>query len=64
MTNLSRGGVFIATQQPAEIGTRLELQLHIEETGERSTRPQRWSPATSAPASHPASGAWACASWR
>jgi len=39
MTNLSRGGVFIATQQPAEIGTRLELQLHIEETGERIDAP-------------------------
>jgi uncharacterized protein (TIGR02266 family) len=34
MTNLSRGGVFIATDRPAEIGTRLELRLHIENTGE------------------------------
>jgi uncharacterized protein (TIGR02266 family) len=34
MTNLSRGGVFIATDRPAEIGTRLELRFHIEETGE------------------------------
>ena len=33
MTNLSRGGVFIATEQPVEIGTHLELQLRIEETG-------------------------------
>ena len=39
MTNLSRGGLFIATEQPAEIGTRLELQLHIEETGERIDTP-------------------------
>jgi uncharacterized protein (TIGR02266 family) len=34
MTNLSRGGVFIATDRPAEIGTRLELRIHIEDTGE------------------------------
>jgi len=34
MTNLSRGGVFIATDRPAEIGTRLELRLHIEDSGE------------------------------
>jgi uncharacterized protein (TIGR02266 family) len=39
MTNLSRGGLFIATEQPAEIGTRLELQLHIEETGEQIDAP-------------------------
>jgi uncharacterized protein (TIGR02266 family) len=32
MTNLSRGGVFVATERPAEIGTRLELQIHVEET--------------------------------
>jgi uncharacterized protein (TIGR02266 family) len=34
MINLSRGGVFVATDRPAEIGTRLELRLHIEESGE------------------------------
>ncbi len=34
ITNLSRGGVFVATDRPAEIGTRLELRLHIEESGE------------------------------
>ena len=39
MTNLSRGGLFIATEQPAEIGTHLELQLHVEETGERIEAP-------------------------
>ena len=39
MTNLSRGGVFIATDQPAEIGTRLELRLHIEDTGEEINVP-------------------------
>ena len=35
MTNLSRGGLFVATEQPAAIGTRLDLQLHVEETGEK-----------------------------
>jgi Tfp pilus assembly protein PilZ len=34
LTNLSRGGVFITTDRPAEIGTRLELRLQIEDTGE------------------------------
>jgi Tfp pilus assembly protein PilZ len=38
MTNLSRGGVFIATDRPAEIGTRLELRIHIEDTGEEIAR--------------------------
>jgi uncharacterized protein (TIGR02266 family) len=35
MTNLSRGGLFVVTDHPAAIGTRLELRLHVEETGER-----------------------------
>jgi len=35
MTNISRGGLFVAVTSPPEIGTRLTLQLHIESTGER-----------------------------
>lgn len=35
MTNVSRGGLFVATEQPAPIGTRLTLYLQIEETSER-----------------------------
>jgi branched-chain amino acid aminotransferase len=34
MTNISRGGLFIATERPAEIGTVLELRIDISETGE------------------------------
>ena len=34
MTNLSRGGLFIATDRPADLGSRLELRIHIEDTGE------------------------------
>jgi len=34
MTNLSRGGVFIRTENPSEIGTRVDLCLHIDESGE------------------------------
>ena len=34
MTNLSRGGLFVNTAFPAEPGTRLELKLRIESTGE------------------------------
>ena len=34
MTNLSRGGLFISTNAPAEIGTRLELKIEIEDSGE------------------------------
>jgi len=34
MTNLSRGGLFVNTAFPAEPGTRLELKLLIESTGE------------------------------
>jgi len=30
LTNLSRGGLFVATDRPAEIGTRLELRIHVE----------------------------------
>ena len=33
MTNISRGGLFIATAHPFEIGTRFDLQIHVEETG-------------------------------
>ena len=35
MTNLSRGGLFVETDFPAEIGTRLTLRLQIEESGEK-----------------------------
>lgn len=34
MTNLSRGGLFVETDSPAEIGTRLLLVLQIEQSGE------------------------------
>jgi len=34
MTNLSRGGVFIATTTPCEIGTRLQLRIEVDETGD------------------------------
>lgn len=34
MTNVSRGGLFIATPDPLPLGTRLRLQIRIEETGE------------------------------
>ena len=34
MTNLSRGGLFINTAFPAPLGTRLELALRIDSTGE------------------------------
>jgi uncharacterized protein (TIGR02266 family) len=32
MTNLSRKGVFISTTHLADIGTRLDLRIHIDET--------------------------------
>ncbi|MDJ0851817.1 MAG: PilZ domain-containing protein [Myxococcota bacterium] len=32
MMNLSRGGVFLATDQSCEIGTTLELRIHLEDT--------------------------------
>lgn len=35
ISNLSSGGVFVATAHPAEIGTKLRLNLRIESTGER-----------------------------
>jgi len=35
MTNLSRGGVFIATERPPAIGSSLELRIDVAETGER-----------------------------
>jgi len=34
MTNLSRGGLFVETPEPADIGTFIELRLQIDETGE------------------------------
>jgi uncharacterized protein (TIGR02266 family) len=34
MTNLSRGGVFLRTEDLVELGTRLELCIHIDESGE------------------------------
>ncbi len=33
ITNLSRGGVFVATDAALEIGTRLTLRLHVDEPG-------------------------------
>lgn len=35
MTNISRGGLFVAVTDPPAIGTRLTLHLHVESTGER-----------------------------
>jgi uncharacterized protein (TIGR02266 family) len=29
MSNLSRGGIFVPTEQPAELGTRLKLQIRV-----------------------------------
>ena len=34
MTNLSRGGLFVHTEHLVEIGTRVELSIRIDETGE------------------------------
>jgi uncharacterized protein (TIGR02266 family) len=34
MTNLSRGGLFLVTEHPAEIGTRLQLLIQLEGGGE------------------------------
>jgi uncharacterized protein (TIGR02266 family) len=31
MNNLSRGGLFVATSHPAEIGTRFKLRIHIDQ---------------------------------
>lgn len=39
MTNLSRGGVFVATDELADIGTRFELRLEIRETGDELVLP-------------------------
>jgi len=39
MTNISRGGLFVAIANPLAIGTRVTLQLHIETTGERLELP-------------------------
>ena len=33
MTNISRGGIFVATDHLVEIGTRLYLRIEIEATG-------------------------------
>ena len=35
MTNLSRGGLFVATDTPCDIGTRIHLSIEIEESGEK-----------------------------
>ncbi len=34
MTNLSRGGVFIHTEDLVDLGTRFQLCIHIDESGE------------------------------
>ena len=34
MTNLSRGGVFLRTEDLVDLGTRFELCIHIDESGE------------------------------
>ncbi len=34
MTNISRGGVFVATEYPLPIGTPFKLRIHVQETGE------------------------------
>jgi len=34
MTNLSRGGLFVATETPCEIGTCIHLRIEVAETGE------------------------------
>jgi uncharacterized protein (TIGR02266 family) len=33
MTNISRGGVFVATDNPLEVGSTIRLRLDIQETG-------------------------------
>lgn len=33
ITNLSRGGIFVATTAPLPVGTRLQLRIHIDQTG-------------------------------
>lgn len=35
MTNLSRGGLFVATERPLEIGSSLELRIDVAETDDR-----------------------------
>lgn len=34
MTNVSRGGLFISTQSPLPLGTKIRVQIRIEETGD------------------------------
>ena len=34
MTNISRGGVFVATRSPLPIGTPFKLRIHVGESGE------------------------------
>ena len=34
MTNISRGGVFVATPSPLPIGTPFKLRIHVGESGE------------------------------
>ena len=33
MTYLSRGGIFIATQEPLPLGTKLQIRIYVEESG-------------------------------
>jgi uncharacterized protein (TIGR02266 family) len=39
MTNLSRGGLFVAHDEPPDIGTRLELHIEIEASGKQIAVP-------------------------
>ena len=34
MTNISQGGLFIATDDPLEVGSKIRLRLKIDETGQ------------------------------
>jgi len=40
MTNLSRGGLFVETDHPLEIGTRVVLRLHVEGAGKAAQPPR------------------------
>ena len=39
MTNLSTGGIFIATQSPLPIGTPFQVRIRVEQTGEEIELP-------------------------
>lgn len=41
MMNLSRGGVFVSTDSPCEIGTTLELRIHVDESGDELVVPAK-----------------------